>query len=129
MSTKREAIAAMTAGLAEHISRAILGDQRTVADVKAALEQFKWKGEGCLGKAALDEPVFVLRARDPLFRETVQRWAIAAKRDGCHESEKAQAAVEEAHAGGEWRKAYLANLDAEDLIAHERMAAEQGSDV
>ena len=31
--------------------------------------------KGCLGKAAPDEPVFILRARDVLAPNAVERWA------------------------------------------------------
>lgn len=34
------------------------------------------RGEGCLGKAADDEPVFVLRAQDALAADLVDKWAI-----------------------------------------------------
>lgn len=33
------------------------------------------KGEGCLGKAADDEPVFILRAQDVLAGDVVRFWA------------------------------------------------------
>lgn len=33
------------------------------------------RGEGCLGKAHPDEPVFVLRARDVTADDFVRRWA------------------------------------------------------
>jgi hypothetical protein len=33
------------------------------------------RGEGCLGKAADDEPVFVLRAQDMFAGRTIQYWA------------------------------------------------------
>lgn len=36
------------------------------------------RGEGCLGKAADDEPVFVLRAQDNLAADLVDQWAIQA---------------------------------------------------
>ena len=36
------------------------------------------RGEGPLGKAADDEPVFVLRAQDCLADEFVDKWAIRA---------------------------------------------------
>jgi hypothetical protein len=39
-------------------------------EINAAL-----KGEGCLGKAAPDEPVFVLRAQDIYAAMTVRWWA------------------------------------------------------
>lgn len=36
------------------------------------------RGEGCLGKAHPDEPVFVLRAQDSLAADLVEKWAIQA---------------------------------------------------
>lgn len=33
------------------------------------------RGEGCLGKAADDEPVFILRAQDKLAPEIIREWA------------------------------------------------------
>jgi hypothetical protein len=39
-------------------------------EINAAL-----KGEGCLGKAAPDEPVFVLRAQDRFAADVVRHWA------------------------------------------------------
>lgn len=33
------------------------------------------RGEGCLGKSAADEPVFVLCARDPFAPRRVLEWA------------------------------------------------------
>lgn len=36
------------------------------------------RGEGTLGRAADDEPVFVLRAQDNLSDELVETWAIRA---------------------------------------------------
>lgn len=41
------------------------------------------RGEGCLGKAADDEPVFILRAQDSLAADLVERWAIGARAAGC----------------------------------------------
>ena len=32
-------------------------------------------GKGCLGKAADDEPVFILRAQDMLAADLVDKWA------------------------------------------------------
>lgn len=36
------------------------------------------RGEGTLGKAADDEPVFVLRAQDALAADLVETWALRA---------------------------------------------------
>lgn len=38
--------------------------------------------KGCLGKAADEEPVFVLRAQDLLAADLVELWAIRAKSAG-----------------------------------------------
>jgi hypothetical protein len=45
---------------------------------KKELLEAALRGEGCLGKAADDEPVFLLRAQDNLADELVDRWAIRA---------------------------------------------------
>ena len=41
------------------------------------------RGEGCLGKAADDEPVFILRAQDALAADLVELWGIRARSAGC----------------------------------------------
>lgn len=41
------------------------------------------KGHGCLGKAAPDEPVFILRAQDIHAADLVEKWAIWARTGGC----------------------------------------------
>jgi hypothetical protein len=47
----------------------------TKAEILAAVA----RGAGCLGKAAADEPVFVLRAHDRLAPHVVEFWADLAK--------------------------------------------------
>ena len=42
------------------------------------------RGEGCLGKAADDEPVFILRGQDMLADSLVATWAILASKHGCN---------------------------------------------
>lgn len=37
-------------------------------------------GQGCLGKAADDEPVFILRAKDRFAPELVENWAALVER-------------------------------------------------
>lgn len=54
-------------------------------------------------KAADDEPLFVLRAKDPLAVELVRWWANQAVQTGTHESEKAAQAHVIADAMQEWR--------------------------
>ncbi len=41
------------------------------------------RGEGCLGKAADDEPVFILRGQDRLAATLVDTWANLAGEHGC----------------------------------------------
>lgn len=50
------------------------------------------RGEGCLGKAADDEEVFVLRAQDVHAADLVEKWAIWAQASGCSPNK-----VQEAH--------------------------------
>lgn len=55
----------------------------------------------CLNKAAPDEPVFVLRARDPLAAQAVRLWAAMAA--GVHEPEKCASALDIAVEMDAWR--------------------------
>ena len=58
-------------------------------------------GKGCLGKAADDEPVFILRAQDALAADIVDRWAEWALAVGCPLA-KVQEARSLAQAMREW---------------------------
>lgn len=55
----------------------------------------------CLNKAADDEPVFVLRAKDPIAALVVRYWAHLA--DDVHELEKRKEARELANQMDVWR--------------------------
>jgi hypothetical protein len=57
----------------------------------------------CLNRAAADEPVFVLRAKDLLAPQTLRHWATMA--DGNHEPEKIAQALREADEMEQWRAA------------------------
>lgn len=57
----------------------------------------------CLNKAAYDEPVFVLRAKDPLAPQTVLLWAEMAA-GGLHEPAKINEAIALANQMEAWRK-------------------------
>lgn len=59
------------------------------------------QGKGCLGKAADDEPVFILRAQDMLAADLVDKWAIDAQLLGCN-WDKVREAKELAQAMREW---------------------------
>lgn len=58
----------------------------------------------CLNKATSDEPVFVLRAKDPLAAQTVRLWAAMAD-GGTHEPEKGREALHLAEQMDAWREA------------------------
>lgn len=60
-------------------------------------------GKGCLGKAADDEPVFILRGQDALAASAVELWAYAARNNGCAEV-KVQEALDLARKMREWPK-------------------------
>ena len=49
------------------------------------------RGEGCLGKAADDEPVFILRAQDRYAAGRVDDWADYAEEGGCPPEKVAEA--------------------------------------
>lgn len=59
--------------------------------------------KSCLSKAQSGEMIFVLRANDLLFAQTVRHWAAMA--DGVHEEEKIAEALRCADAGEQWRDA------------------------
>lgn len=42
----------------------------------------------CLSKAAPDEPIFVLRGKDPIGADVVRTWASKAESEGHHEPAK-----------------------------------------
>jgi hypothetical protein len=64
------------------------------------------EGKGCLGKAQPDEPVFVLRANDPLAADVVLYWAARATATRVfHESAKVDEAAIIARAMSDWRNA------------------------
>jgi hypothetical protein len=61
------------------------------------------RGEGCLGKAHPDEPVFILRAQDSEAADTVERWAIFARAAGAP-NDKVQEAMMIAEEMRRWPK-------------------------
>lgn len=58
-------------------------------------------GEGCLGRSAEDEPVFVLVARDEFAPQTIRDWARRVRFHGA--KEKADGAERVAAAMEEWQ--------------------------
>jgi hypothetical protein len=65
------------------------------------------KGEGCLGKAADDEPLLILRAKDPAAAMAVRIWYQIAASQEMHEPEKFAEAFELATQMDGWRKAQI----------------------
>jgi len=62
------------------------------------------RGEGCLGRAEADEPVFVLRANDRIAPATIRDWVQRSKNAGMHE-DKVEEAMEIAAEMERWRQA------------------------
>ena len=60
------------------------------------------RGEGCLGKAADEEPVFILRGQDRLSAPLVDMWADHAELHGCA-PEKVEGARKLARAMRAWQ--------------------------
>lgn len=63
-------------------------------------DELRYQGS-CLNKAAADEPVFVLRAKDVLAPQTIRLWAMMA--EGLHEPEKIADALKLADQMDRWR--------------------------
>ena len=59
--------------------------------------------DSCLNKAGDDEPLFVLRANDPLAAATVEYWAELAARTAWHDVEKVDGAYFLAQMMRNWR--------------------------
>lgn len=60
------------------------------------------KGEGCLGRADDDEPVFVLRAKDKLATEAIGEWIDRAHFYGVN-TKKIHAALDDISAMNDWQ--------------------------
>ena len=69
----------------------------------AMLLTFNTTDSGCMVHAAEDEPVFVLRAKDPLAPLAVNYWCQQAKEQGLHAEEKIQDAAQAGLDMVEWR--------------------------
>lgn len=59
----------------------------------------------CLRKAGEDEPIFVLRAKDPTAPQVIVKWV--AENIGVQPFEKLQGALALAHEMQEWRESYF----------------------
>ena len=76
------------------------------------------KPSSCLNKASFDEPIFVLRAKDPHAPQAVRLWATMAI--GHHEQDKINEAVELADHMEKWRSANVPQTAAEVVSAPPR---------
>lgn len=61
----------------------------------------------CINKAAADEPVFVLRAKDPNAAGAVEYWADNAEKSGLHEPWKVVEARALAQQMRDWRTEHM----------------------
>jgi hypothetical protein len=76
---------------------------------KVELSEALRLGCGCLGRAALDEPVFILRAQDILAPRVVVRWAHLAEQAGSPH-DKVRAALQVAKCLTEKDLSYFSKL-------------------
>lgn len=63
------------------------------------------RGDSCLGRADMDEPIFILRANDRTSSKTVRFWVQAARDAGCQNEEKLEEAIAWAVEAEKWRNA------------------------
>lgn len=73
----------------------------------------------CFNKAADDEPLFVLRAKDPLAANTVRAWCVIATDSGQHEPAK----IAEARALADSMEAWRAEHYPQEKSDHESQTA------
>ena len=76
--------------------------KRATMATKAEVLEALRAGYGCLGRAALDEPVFILRARDILAPKAVVRWAHLAEQAGSPQ-DKVRSALQVAKQMADWQ--------------------------
>lgn len=57
--------------------------------------------KSCLNKAKPDEPIFILRANDPIAAQTIRLWAVMAK--DAHDPEKIEKALKVAEMMQQWK--------------------------
>jgi hypothetical protein len=67
------------------------------------------EGKGCLGRAGGDEPIFVLRAKDPAAAVVVRLWFQLVSSFAMHEPEKRREALELADRMEAWRNDHFAS--------------------
>jgi PRTRC genetic system protein C len=85
--------------------------RRAVGTKGATKQDELMRPTSCLNKAEPHEPLFVLRAKDPLATQTVRHWATMA--EGTHEPEKIAEALKLADSMEGWRSWFHAPKVAE----------------
>lgn len=78
----------------------------------------------CLDKVRADEPIFVIRAKDPLAKATVEFWANLANRQKAHEPEKVAEALTLAGEMGRWLEHLLLEQEKAEM-ADKKKAIEE----
>ena len=76
-----------------------------MAETKKQCLEKAARGEGCLGRAQDDEPVFVLRAQDKTAPDTVRDWATRAANAGAPTAKVTQA-MHDADLMEAWQRKY-----------------------
>lgn len=74
-----------------------------VTVTKAEVMEEAALGKGCLGRAAPDEPVWIVRAHDEQFVDSVAGWIAGARARGVG-ANKIKSAQQVLEAGREWRR-------------------------
>lgn len=73
--------------------------------LKREVMELAAQGQGCLGKASPDEPVFILRAQDCFAPDIIENWAncvVSANGGPTDKSRKAKALAHQMRAWQEW---------------------------
>lgn len=79
------------------------------------------RSDSCLNKAAADEPVFVLRAKDPMAAMTIRHW-VTMSSNGVQEAAKLEEAMKAADGMDAWR-----SRNVPETVNPDRVAMEVGS--
>lgn len=79
----------------------------------------------CLNKAAIGEPLFILRANDPIAAQTVRLWAAMAECAGQHSEEKIASALRLADDMDKWRDSQPQAAGPNDIVMSPHTIVEQ----
>lgn len=79
----------------------------------------------CLNKAKIGEPLFILRANDPIAAQTVRLWATMAQGVGQHSEEKIASALRLADDMDKWRDSLPQPVGSNDIVMSPPTIVEQ----